>query len=221
MPPDAYAACEAIRSCHSSKATTCASCDVADDVAVLVLDCDAKSNALTPAVVDEMHVALDRITADGGFGLLVLCSGKAASFAHGPDPAWLAAHGTPQELTDFAERGQRLCGRIADMALPSVAVIAGACLGVGLELALACDYRVAVQRPATLLGFTQIELGLLPCWGGTQRLPRLIGLESSLQPARQRPPAAAGRSARAGRGGCRLRGQRSRPARHARRAGQV
>jgi 3-hydroxyacyl-CoA dehydrogenase/enoyl-CoA hydratase/3-hydroxybutyryl-CoA epimerase len=154
---------------------------IADDVAVLVLDCDAKSNALTLAVVEEMDAALDRITADGGFALLVLCGGKAASFAHGPEPAWLAAHGTPQALAVFAERGQRLCGRIADLPLPSVAVIAGACLGAGLELALACDYRVVVQRPATLLGFTQIYLGLLPCWGGTQRLPRLIGLENSLR----------------------------------------
>jgi 3-hydroxyacyl-CoA dehydrogenase/enoyl-CoA hydratase/3-hydroxybutyryl-CoA epimerase len=167
---------------------------LADDVAAIVLDCDAKSNALSPAVVDEFDAALDRIIADDRFGLLVFCSGKAASFAHGPDAFWLAAHGTPQALTDFAQRGQRLCARIAEAPLPSVAVIAGACLGAGLELALACDYRVLVQRPVTLLGFTQIELGLIPCWGGTQRLPRLIGIENSVRlltsARRLRPPEA-------------------------------
>jgi 3-hydroxyacyl-CoA dehydrogenase/enoyl-CoA hydratase/3-hydroxybutyryl-CoA epimerase len=152
-----------------------------DEVAAIVLDCDAKSNALTPAVVDELGAAFDRIAQEDRFRLLVLCSGKPASFAHGPDPAWLVEHGTPQALAEFAERGQRLCNRIAESPLPSVAVIAGACLGAGLELALACDYRVLIQRPATLLGFTQIELGLLPCWGGTQRLPRLIGLENSVR----------------------------------------
>jgi 3-hydroxyacyl-CoA dehydrogenase / enoyl-CoA hydratase / 3-hydroxybutyryl-CoA epimerase len=155
--------------------------DLADGVAAVVLDCEGKSNALTPAVVDEVDAALGRIAQTGRFRLLVFCSGKAASFAHGPDPAWLSAHGTPDALQAFARRGQLLCAKIAESPLPSVAVIAGACLGAGLELALACDYRVLVQRPATLLGLAQVELGLIPCWGGTQRLPRLIGLENSLK----------------------------------------
>jgi 3-hydroxyacyl-CoA dehydrogenase/enoyl-CoA hydratase/3-hydroxybutyryl-CoA epimerase len=152
-----------------------------DGVAALVLDRDgSKTNLLAPAMLDELEEAFDRIAA-GRFQLLILRSAKPASFAHGPDPHWLADHATAPEMIAFAEHGQRLCQKLVDLPIPIVAVIAGACLGTGLELALACDYRVVVERPATLLGFTQIELGLIPCWGGTQRLPRLIGLEASLK----------------------------------------
>src|SRR5207247_1638308 len=71
--------------------------------------------------------------------------------------------------------------KLENLRVPTVAIIAGACLGGGLELALACDYRVVVDEARTQLGFPEIELGLLPAWGGTQRLPRVIGLERSLQ----------------------------------------
>ena len=70
--------------------------------------------------------------------------------------------------------------RLQSLPVPSVAIIGGACLGGGLELALACDYRVVVQGTAVRLGFANAELGLLPAWGGTQRLPRIVGLERCL-----------------------------------------
>ena len=77
--------------------------------------------------------------------------------------------------------GQRLFGRLAALPMPTLAAISGPCLGGGLELALACDYRLVFDKPRTQLGLPEVELGLLPGWGGTQRLPRIIGLERALR----------------------------------------
>jgi 3-hydroxyacyl-CoA dehydrogenase/enoyl-CoA hydratase/3-hydroxybutyryl-CoA epimerase len=140
-----------------------------------------RANVLTPAILDEINEALDAIAGNDRFSLLVLRSAKAASFCHGLDSAWLAAHASPEELAGLAHHGQQLCDKLARLPIPSVAVIGGACLGPGLQLTLACDYRVLVQRPATVLGFSEIEMGLIPFWGATQRLPRLIGLENSVK----------------------------------------
>jgi 3-hydroxyacyl-CoA dehydrogenase/enoyl-CoA hydratase/3-hydroxybutyryl-CoA epimerase len=156
--------------------------ELAGAVAALVLDiATAPANALTPEIISELDAALDRIASAERFDQVVLCSGKPASFAHGPDPGWLTDHAVADDLQAYARHGQELCVKLSGMPIPSVAVIAGACLGSGLELAMACDYRVVLDRPAAVLGLPQIELGLLPCWGATQRLPRLIGLENSLK----------------------------------------
>jgi 3-hydroxyacyl-CoA dehydrogenase/enoyl-CoA hydratase/3-hydroxybutyryl-CoA epimerase len=153
-----------------------------DDVAGLVLDTQgSKTNLLTPTVVDEIGEALERVATDGRFAVLVMRSAKAASFCNGIDLQWLAGHVSADELVTLALLGQKLCELLAELPIPSVAVIGGACLGPGLQLALACDYRVVVKRPATVLGFNEVELGLIPCWGGTQRLPRLVGLQNSLK----------------------------------------
>ncbi len=155
---------------------------LADDVAALVLDTDdSKTNRLTPPVLEELAAALDRVAGERRFRLLVLRSGKAASFSTGIDLHWLAGHASAADLEALARQGQALCDRIAGLPIPTAALIAGPCLGAGLELALACDYRAVVPRPGTVLGLTQIDLGLIPCWGGTQRLPRLVGLENSIK----------------------------------------
>ena len=120
-----------------------------------------------------------RLTQASSYRLLIIRSGKAASFAHGPSPALLCKW-TRDEFLAWAEQGQKLCGKLAHLSIPSVAVIAGNCCDAGLELALACDYRVVVNQPETSLGFPELEWGMIPCWGSTQRLPRLIGLENSL-----------------------------------------
>jgi 3-hydroxyacyl-CoA dehydrogenase/enoyl-CoA hydratase/3-hydroxybutyryl-CoA epimerase len=81
------------------------------------------------------------------------------------------------DATVLAAVGQALFDKVASFRVPVIAVIHGPCLGGGLEFALACDYRLVVDAPGTQLGLPEIELGLLPAWGGTQRLPRVIGLE--------------------------------------------
>src|SRR5207237_8419341 len=77
--------------------------------------------------------------------------------------------------------GQRVFSKRAGLRVPTIALLHGPCLGGGLEVALACDYRLVLDHPKTQLGLPEVELGLLPAWGGCQRLPRVIGLERALQ----------------------------------------
>ncbi len=154
---------------------------LADGVAELVLDVPGETvNGLTNAALADLDKTLDKVANHEAFALLLLRTGKKRSFCAGLTAKVLAEMG-PNDFGEMAAKGQKLCAKLADLRLPTVAIISGACLGGGLELALACDYRVAVDKPSTVLGFPQAEMGLLPMWGGTQRLPRLIGLERSLQ----------------------------------------
>jgi 3-hydroxyacyl-CoA dehydrogenase/enoyl-CoA hydratase/3-hydroxybutyryl-CoA epimerase len=154
---------------------------LADGVAALVLDVPGRSvNVLNRQVLADLDAALDRVEAEPSFHLLLIRSGKPDSFVAGADLHELGAVGSAEEAAALSERGQRLFNKLAGLRMPTVAVISGPCLGGGLELALACDYRVVVDHPKTQLGLPEIELGILPAWGGTQRLPRVVGLEHAL-----------------------------------------
>jgi 3-hydroxyacyl-CoA dehydrogenase / enoyl-CoA hydratase / 3-hydroxybutyryl-CoA epimerase len=155
---------------------------LADGVAALILDVPGRPvNVLSRGVLADLESALDRVAADGSFRLLVIRSGKPGTFIAGADVHELSRLAGPEEAAALSETGQRVFGKLADLPIPTAAVVGGACLGGGLELALACDYRVAVAGPRTQFGLPEIELGLIPAWGGTQRLPRLVGLARSLQ----------------------------------------
>lgn len=152
-----------------------------DGVAVLLLDRqDSQVNFIDPAMLDELNGALDVLGDAPAIRLLVIRSAKAANFCHGPAPALLSSW-THDDFLAWADLGQKVCSKLADLPMPSACVIAGSCFDAGLELAMACDYRVVVNLPSTALGFPELEWGMIPCWGGTQRLPRLIGLEPSLR----------------------------------------
>ncbi len=153
--------------------------EVSADVAVLVLDRDASpTNILDLPMLDDLERALDAVINAKRHRLLAILSGKPDDFCHGPTPALLAKW-KKADFASWAERGQRLCAKLADMPIPSLCVIHGNCLDAALEMALACDRRIVVDDAA--LGFPQLEWGMIPCWGATQRLPRLIGLDNSLQ----------------------------------------
>ncbi|MCS7044952.1 MAG: enoyl-CoA hydratase-related protein [Gemmataceae bacterium] len=153
----------------------------AEGVAAIVLDGPGKFNFLNAAALADLDRALALIEADERFRVCVIRSTKSASFCHGVEPAtWRGLH-TPSEWDALADLGCRVCERLEQCRLPTIAVIAGAALGGGLELALACDWRVAVAGPRTLLGFNELDFGLLPAWGGIGRVVRLSGLERSLQ----------------------------------------
>jgi 3-hydroxyacyl-CoA dehydrogenase/enoyl-CoA hydratase/3-hydroxybutyryl-CoA epimerase len=155
---------------------------LADGVAVLVLDVpDRKVNVLNQEVLADLDRALDRAGAEASFQLLIIRSGKSGSFCAGADLHAFTSGMSADEAGALSQQGQQVFEKLAGLRLPTVAIIAGSCLGGGLELALACDYRVAVSRPDTRFGFPEIELGLIPGWGGTQRLPRAVGLERALQ----------------------------------------
>lgn len=111
---------------------------------------------------------------------MIIHSLKPDNFVAGADVRMLEACTTASEAEDLARQGQDLFQQLSDLPYPVVAAIHGPCLGGGLELALACDYRVCTDSDKTRLGLPEVQLGLLPGSGGTQRLPRLIGLLPSL-----------------------------------------
>jgi 3-hydroxyacyl-CoA dehydrogenase/enoyl-CoA hydratase/3-hydroxybutyryl-CoA epimerase len=149
---------------------------------VLTLDVPDRSvNVITRQVLADLEAALDFLSAQPRVPVLVVRSAKKTGFLAGADIAEFTAIKDTAGARSLSEAGQKLFGRLADLASPSVAVIHGPCLGGGLELALACDYRLVFDRPGTQFGLPEVELGLLPGWGGTQRLPRIIGLERALK----------------------------------------
>ena len=107
---------------------------------------------------------------------VIIRSGCPGSFVAGADISRLdeVRRGSPAEIASLCDRGKAVFAKLS-ATFPTAAVIDGACLGGGLELALACDLRVVTPAAQTLLGFPEVKLGLLPGWGGTVRLPRLIG----------------------------------------------
>jgi 3-hydroxyacyl-CoA dehydrogenase/enoyl-CoA hydratase/3-hydroxybutyryl-CoA epimerase len=112
-------------------------------------------------------------------GVIVL-SRKPRVFIAGADVKLIAAVVKEEEGRDGAMAGQRVFGRLERLKVPTVAAVAGTCLGGGLELSLACTYRVAADAEEVQMGLPEVKLGLIPGWGGTQRLPRLIGLPAAL-----------------------------------------
>ncbi len=130
-------------------------------------------------LLNELELVLEELAAQPLTGLIV-ASGKPDSFLGDMDPALLAGLRGASFATALARGGQRVFQRLASFPAPTVAAIHGACIGAGCELALACQYRVATEDPATRLALPATSAGLIPCWGGSQRLPRLIGLRRAL-----------------------------------------
>lgn len=144
----------------------------ADDVAWLILDRAGESvNTLSEAVLSELDECLGQLEARSPKGL-VLRSGKPSGFIAGADIADFRGLRDAQELKDRLGRAQAIINRLDALAVPTAAVIHGFCLGGGLELALACDYRIALKSAS--FGFPEIKLGLHPGLGGVTRVTRLI-----------------------------------------------
>ncbi|HZH04080.1 MAG TPA: 3-hydroxyacyl-CoA dehydrogenase NAD-binding domain-containing protein, partial [Myxococcaceae bacterium] len=155
--------------------------EVEDGVAVLTLDVpEAPVNTLTPEVGAEFDGLLSRALADGAVRAVVLVSGKKEGFVAGADIEMIRRVETVREAADLSAKGQAVFNRLARVTKPVVAAIHGACLGGGLEWALACHYRIATDSPKTQLGLPEVQLGLIPGAGGTQRLPALVGLQPAL-----------------------------------------
>ncbi len=152
-----------------------------DGVAVVVFDLPGELvNKLSSAVKIEFEALLIRLRDDAAARALVLISGKRDSFIAGADIEEFSALTTQSEAERLSAEGQEMVNRVEAFPKPVVAAIHGACLGGGLELALACHYRVATDHPKTMLGLPEVQLGLIPGAGGCQRLPGLIGLRAAL-----------------------------------------
>ena len=144
---------------------------------------DHGQNVLTADVLADLAALLDDIDSGPEPVGVIVASGRPGSFFAGADIARLERlrESTPAEIERLCGVGRGLFARLSSGPWPSVAVIDGVCLGGGLELALACDLRVATTAPHTMLGFPEVKLGLLPGWGGTVRLPRLIGVGPAIE----------------------------------------
>uniref|UniRef100_K3XC67 Trifunctional enzyme subunit alpha, mitochondrial n=1 Tax=Globisporangium ultimum (strain ATCC 200006 / CBS 805.95 / DAOM BR144) TaxID=431595 RepID=K3XC67_GLOUD len=153
----------------------------ANGVAIVRLDDKtSKVNTLSTHMQDEFAKVLDTVEKDADIKSVVLISGKPGCFIAGADIAQLRACQTEEEMKTLSANGQAFLNRLANSKKPFVAAIDGSCMGGGLEVALACQYRIASQSKKTKLALPEVMLGLLPGAGGTQRLPKLVGLQASL-----------------------------------------
>jgi 3-hydroxyacyl-CoA dehydrogenase/enoyl-CoA hydratase/3-hydroxybutyryl-CoA epimerase len=147
-----------------------------DQICVLTFDRpDSGANIFDAATLEELNEHLDAVEKDASLRGLIIASAKKSIFVAGADLKTLLQAAKTGEMRGFIERGQQVFNRLADLGIPTVAAIHGASAGGGYEVALACDYRVASDDPATRIGLPETSLGLLPAWGGCTRLPRLIG----------------------------------------------
>jgi 3-hydroxyacyl-CoA dehydrogenase/enoyl-CoA hydratase/3-hydroxybutyryl-CoA epimerase len=154
---------------------------VEDGVALLVFDLPGESvNTLSPESGEVFASLLTRAEKDPAVKAVVFISGKKDGFVAGAKIDFLQTIKTAAEATAAARQGQQGFDRLDAFPKPVVAAIHGACLGGGLEWALACDYRIATDSPKTTLGLPEVQLGLIPGAGGTQRLPALIGVQAAL-----------------------------------------
>jgi 3-hydroxyacyl-CoA dehydrogenase/enoyl-CoA hydratase/3-hydroxybutyryl-CoA epimerase len=152
-----------------------------DSIAVITFDLPNESvNKLNRGVKDEFVALFARLERDTTVHGAVLISGKPDVWIAGADIEEFLQLKTSADAERLSRDGQMLLDSIERLRVPLVAAIHGACLGGGLETALACRYRIATDSPRTLLGLPEVQLGLIPGAGGTQRLPRRIGLTSAL-----------------------------------------
>ena len=153
-----------------------------DRVCTLTFDrADSGVNIFDAATLDDLNEHLDAVEKDASLRGLIIASAKKSIFVAGADLKTLLQGAKTGEMRGFIERGQKVFNRLADLKIPTAAAIHGASAGGGFEVALACDYRVASDDPATRLGLPETTLGLIPAWGGCTRLARLIGTEKAVE----------------------------------------
>ena len=150
-------------------------------VATVIFDVkDSPVNVFNDEVAQELQQVVEQIERDPPKAA-VFRSAKPAGFIAGADVHQIRRLKTEDEVRAVLTAGQQLFDRVERLPFSTIAVIHGPCLGGGLEFALACRHRVARDDAQTKLGFPEVQLGLIPGWGGTQRLPRLVGLRQALR----------------------------------------
>jgi len=132
----------------------------------------SRSNKLSAAVKQDLLATFDALEHDTAVRAVAFFSGKPENFIAGADIEEFVRLTTAAEAERLSAEGQEMLGRVARFPKPIAVGIHGACLGGGLEFALACGYRVASDHPRTQLGLPEVQLGILPGAGGCQRLPR-------------------------------------------------
>lgn len=148
----------------------------------VVLDVPERSvNAFSRSVIEQLARVLDELERDMSVKGVLFRSGKPGSFIVGADVEEMKEITSPEEARQFSERGQRVFERLANLKIPTVALITGPCLGGGLEFAMACKRRLTDDSRKTVLGLPEVRLGIVPGWGGTVRLPKFVGLVKAIK----------------------------------------
>ena len=154
------------------------------DIALLTLDMpDKGANILSRSVLDELAAHLDNLEQREGLSGLVITSAKPGIFIAGADVReFVASLDKDREvIVESSRRGQKLFSRLSQAGFVTVAAIEGVCLGGGAELALWCDRRILAGSERTEIGQPEVKLGILPGWGGTSRIPRIVGLGNAVE----------------------------------------
>ena len=152
-----------------------------DSVAVITLDLPGeKVNKLNESMMEEFTDFLNELQDNEELIGAVLISGKKDNFIAGADIDMFQARGTAEEIEQLSKDGHKILNRIANFSKPIAVAVHGSCMGGGLELSLACHYRVCSDSSKTVFALPEVKLGILPGTGGTQRLPRLIGIQNAL-----------------------------------------
>ncbi|MBC7989364.1 MAG: enoyl-CoA hydratase/isomerase family protein [Luteimonas sp.] len=162
-----------------------------DGIRVLTVNRPDKLNALNAATLDALHAAFDAAAVDPAVRVIVLTGAGPKAFVAGADIAEMSGLSAVQGR-DFSQRGQRMMRRLERMPKPVIAMMNGFALGGGLELAMACHLRIAAD--SAKVGQPEINLGLIPGFGGTQRLLRLAGRAATLELCLQGSPIDAARA---------------------------
>ncbi len=154
--------------------------DIENGIAMLVFDYPGeKINKFTPEVMDELEDIIGKLK---DVKALVIKSGKPDMFIAGADlKQFEDILKQPEKVQEVLEKGHRVFRKLEKLPFPTIAVIDGICLGGGTELTLACSHRIVTDNSKTSIGLPEVLLGIIPGWGGTQRLPRLIGLQEGLK----------------------------------------
>lgn len=151
-----------------------------DGTIMIVLDFKGESaNKVNLSLLRDLDAGLDKLDEIPSIPIITLRSGKTSGFAFGPDlHEWqqLQVNGN---VAHWQEEGMRVYKKLRDLKAPTIAAISGPCLGAGLELALACDYRLVYERPNTIFAFPEVELGGCPAFGSIYSLAKIIGLEKT------------------------------------------
>jgi 3-hydroxyacyl-CoA dehydrogenase / enoyl-CoA hydratase / 3-hydroxybutyryl-CoA epimerase len=150
-------------------------------IALMILDAAGKVNMLSSGVMDEFENCIRQVAEDDSIKGVGIISGKPDTFLSGADLHEIMKFTDAQQGEALSRRGQHIFNGLADMDKATVVGIHGVCLGGGLELALCCTKRIATDSRITLIGLPEVKLGFVPGLGGTQRLPRLIGVRNSLE----------------------------------------
>ncbi len=146
----------------------------------LVFDGKSPANTLSLPCLEELGRTLDEVEEFSGIEALILSSAKDEHFIAGANIEAIEAITDSGDATSLAQIAQRVFGKLGELPFPSFALIHGTCLGGGLELALGCNFRIAVDAANTKIGLPEVNLGIIPGFGGSQRLPRLIGVAKAL-----------------------------------------